>query len=98
MTKIFSIRKPRRLSSPTGEKNNISDIKNLDRRSYQVFERLRDSLIDNHRNWFLIIEPDSEDYFLDKDELVAYQKAREKYPQGKFFFFRINETGVSGRI
>jgi hypothetical protein len=46
----------------------------------------------------LIIEPESEDYFLDEDELSAYHRAREKYPQGKFFFFRVNETGVSGRI
>jgi hypothetical protein len=55
-------------------------------------------LIDNHYNWFLIIEPDSGDYFLEEDELTAYQKARAKYPQGRFFFFRLNETGAYGRI
>ncbi|MBR8830761.1 MAG: hypothetical protein N5P05_000995 [Chroococcopsis gigantea SAG 12.99] len=106
MTPASSQRKPRRLSTSAVYVNNneishnISDteLSNFDCRSYQLFERLRDSLIDSHRNWFLIIEPESEDYFLDEDELSAYHRAREKYPWGKFFFFRVNETGASGRI
>ncbi|MBO1351410.1 MAG: hypothetical protein EBE86_030415 [Hormoscilla sp. GUM202] len=51
-----------------------------------------------HYNWFILIEPESGEYFMDEDELVAFQKAREKHPQGKFFFDRLNETGVFGRI
>jgi hypothetical protein len=35
---------------------------------------------------------------MDEDELVAFQKAREKYRQGKFFFFRLNQTGICGKI
>jgi hypothetical protein len=55
-------------------------------------------LIENYYNWFLIIEPDSGDYFIAEEEMSAYQKAVSKYPNSQFFFFRVNETGVCGRI
>lgn len=70
----------------------------FERCCYQIFERLRPELMENHYNWFIIIEPESEDYFMEEDELVAFHKAREKYPQRQFFFFRLNETGICGKI
>lgn len=63
-----------------------------------IFERVRPELIEEHYNWFITIEPDSGDYFIDKDDMTAYQKAREKHPQTIFCTFRLNETGVCGRI
>lgn len=63
-----------------------------------VFERVRDELISNHYNWFMIIEPNSGDYLIDPDEEVAIKKARQKYPSGKLGIFRINETGACGKI
>lgn len=63
-----------------------------------VFERVRDELIADHYNWFLIIEPNSGDYFIDPDEDVAAQKARQKYQSGWLMTFRINETGACGKI
>jgi hypothetical protein len=62
------------------------------------FEQVAPKLIDDHYNWFIIIEPNSGDYFIDPDEDVAYQKAREKYPSGWVVTFRLNETGACGRI
>ena len=46
----------------------------------------------------MIIEPNSGDYFIDPDEQVAEQKARQKYPSGWLVTFRLNETGAVGRI
>ncbi|HAG81607.1 MAG TPA: hypothetical protein DCL61_10660 [Cyanobacteria bacterium UBA12227] len=63
-----------------------------------VFERVRDELITDHYNWFMIIEPNSGDYFIDPDEDIADQKARQKYPSGWLVTFRINETGACGKI
>lgn len=67
-------------------------------RCLPIFERLRPQFIKEHYNWFLAIEPDSEDYFLDKDSKAVLEKALQKHPNAEFFIFGINETGVSGRI
>lgn len=67
-------------------------------RCLPIFERVRLELIENHYNWFIVIEPDSEDYFIALEHMAAIEKAREKHPQGEFFTFRLNETGVCGRI
>ena len=63
-----------------------------------TFERVRPELIEEHYNWIMIIEPNSGDYFIDPDEQVAEQKARQKYPSGWLVTFRLNETGAVGRI
>jgi hypothetical protein len=106
MTKLSLKRTPRRLprlvsqqtvSLPeTSEDQFNHEV--FDKCCYQIFEQLRPELIENHYNWFIIIEPESGDYFMDEDELVAFQKARENYPQHQFFFFRLNETGICGKI
>lgn len=64
----------------------------------RVFDHVAPTLIDNHYNWFIIIEPNSGDYFIDLDEDVAMQKARQKYPRGWVVIFRLNETGTCGKI
>jgi hypothetical protein len=63
-----------------------------------VFERVRPELIENHYNWFVVIEPNSGDYFIDADEQLAIQKARQRYPSGRLGILRLNETGSCGRI
>lgn len=64
----------------------------------EVFARVSSELIGNHYNWFMVIEPNSGDYFIDHDEEIAVQKAREKYPQGTIGIHRINETGACGTL
>jgi hypothetical protein len=64
----------------------------------EVFDRVSPQLIDEHYNWFIIIEPNSGDYFIDSDEEVAVQKARQKYPNGMIGIMRLNETGTCGSI
>ncbi|NEP10629.1 MAG: hypothetical protein F6K14_10525 [Symploca sp. SIO2C1] len=68
------------------------------KRCRAVLERVRPHLIETHYNWFIIIEPNSGDYFLDPDEQVAMQKARQKYPKGWMVIFRLNKTGTCGKI
>jgi hypothetical protein len=65
-------------------------------RSY--FEQICPQFIDEHYNWFITIEPNSGDYFIDRDIEVAEQKARQKYPIGWIVTFRLNETGVCDKI
>ena len=63
-----------------------------------IFERARPELIKEHYGWYIAIEPDSGDYFIDQDQEVASKMAREKYPHVIHHIYGINETGVSGRI
>lgn len=104
MTIISNQKVPRRLtlSTTTPMKRGLvarqTNPEDFDRLCYEIFTQVRPNLINSHENWFLLIEPNNKDYFLAPDELEAYQDARKKYPQGQFFFFRLNETGVSGKI
>ncbi|PSF37655.1 hypothetical protein C7H19_08860 [Aphanothece hegewaldii CCALA 016] len=67
-------------------------------RCWAIFERLKPELLDKYYGWYIAIEPDSGDYFIDSVKEVASQKARNKYPNSIHHIFGINETGVSGRI
>lgn len=67
-------------------------------RCWAIFEKLKPELLDKYYGWYIAIEPDSEDYFIDPDKELASRKAREKYPQSFYHLFGINETGVTGRI
>jgi hypothetical protein len=64
----------------------------------EIFDRVSPELMEEHYNWFIIIEPNSGDYFFDLNEEVAVQKARQKHPSGILGIMRLNETGTCGRI
>lgn len=68
------------------------------RRCRPIFDRVQPKLIKEHYNWFIVIEPDSEDYFIDPNDEVAAQKARQRYPNKELVTFRLNETGSCGMI
>jgi len=68
------------------------------RRCRVVFDRVKPELIQDYYNWFVIIEPDSGDYFIDPDIEKATNKASEKHPDAMFLAFRLNETGACGYI
>ena len=63
-----------------------------------IFERVRPDLIEAHYNWFIAIEPDSGEYWIDLDEDVAWQQAQKQHPQTIIMMMRLNETGTCGRI
>ncbi|MEG3439453.1 hypothetical protein V0288_20165 [Pannus brasiliensis CCIBt3594] len=63
-----------------------------------IFWRVAPELRENYPDWYMIIEPDSGEYFLDPDEMTALRKAKEKYPTPRLYAMRLNETGACGRI
>ncbi len=63
-----------------------------------IFDRLKPELMKTHYNWYMAVEPDSGEYFIDKDDMLVANIAHEKYPKVKLQVFRINETGVCGTI
>lgn len=70
----------------------------LMQRCYEIFNRVQPELIKDYYNWYMAIEPESGDYFIDEDEKVAAQKAHEKYPDVRCVIFGINETGAGYRV
>jgi len=68
------------------------------KRCREVFDRVQPELIEDHYDWFIIIEPDSEEYFIDEDKKVAMAKSRSQHPGKKCIIMRINETGTCGTI
>ncbi len=65
-----------------------------------IFERIRPQLIDEYYNYFIAIEPDSEEYLIapQLQELIA--KIRDIYGDQdiKMTAFRLNENGTCGMI
>lgn len=67
-------------------------------RCLPIFNKVKSELIETHYNWFVAVEPDSGEYFVDQDSSVASRQCREKHPGKIPHVFRINETGVCGTI
>ena len=67
-------------------------------RCWTIFEELKPTILDKYYGWYIAIEPDSGDYYIDQDQEVASKLAREKHPDVIHQIFGINETGVSGKI
>ncbi len=69
------------------------------RLSKAIFDRVKQEHIETHYGWYMVVEPNSGDYFIDHSEDVVMQKARVMHPGTvPLFLFRINETGVSGSV
>ncbi|MBW4494849.1 MAG: hypothetical protein KME26_17555 [Oscillatoria princeps RMCB-10] len=75
-----------------------AELEAFGKRSRAIFERVRPEVIDGHYNWFIVIEPNSGDYFIDVAMEDATQKACQKHPHSKLCAFRLNETGACGQI
>jgi len=106
MTKMPTVRLPRRVPfrasvreiSPETKARLEAEREARYQQARAIFERVRPEVIADRYNWYITIEPNSEDYFIDKDHMIALQKLREKHPQGKVVTFRLNETGTCGTI
>ncbi|MGK7925857.1 MAG: hypothetical protein AB4290_11525 [Spirulina sp.] len=105
MTQTNSKQKPRygrvfpekRLSPEEIEKRRAED-KIFAERCHIIFDRVKPELIQDYYDWFILIEPDSGDYFIDREKTRAREKAHEKHPNKKCLIMQINETGACGRI
>ena len=85
---------PERQRSPEELAQRKAEMQALMKRCDEIFEAAKPKLIDNYYDWFMVIEPESGDYFIDKDDNVAEQKADEKYPDARCVVYCINETGA----
>ncbi|MGK7947046.1 MAG: hypothetical protein AB4058_21515 [Microcystaceae cyanobacterium] len=63
-----------------------------------VFETINVKLMIKHYGWYVAIEPESGDYFLDSDAEIASFQARQQYPHRIHCLFCLNETGACGTI
>lgn len=75
-----------------------AELEELMERCDAVFERAKADLINDYYDWFMVIEPESGDYFLDPDDRVAEEKARAKYPLAPCAVYCVNETGACYRV
>ena len=78
------------------------DLRECARRADALYEKLREQLEKEHPEEIIAIEPDSGDYFVEKDRRQAEKKARAKYPDRIFFRRRIGDNPavihVPGRV
>lgn len=65
-----------------------------------VFESLREKLIETHYNWFIAIDPDSENYLIDSTLSGLTQQIRDSYSDTHvtLTIFRLNDSGTCGRL
>ncbi|KAF3888331.1 MULTISPECIES: hypothetical protein [Nostocales] len=71
----------------------------LEERCRPLFERLRSTLRETHPNWFIAIDPDTEDYLLDPTLRGLTQKISQVHTGNSIrMIFRINDTGTCGRL
>ncbi|OUL33637.1 hypothetical protein [Nostoc sp. 106C] len=61
----------------------------------QIYDRLRGELINNYSGWYVAIEPDSGDYFLNATKALAQQQARQQHPFRLICTFKLIATGAS---
>ncbi|KAB8319117.1 hypothetical protein SD81_009370 [Tolypothrix campylonemoides VB511288] len=89
---------PERTLSPEELARRKLEREAFHQRCRAIFERVRPELIHQHYGWYIAIEPDSGDYFIDEDKEVAHKKALEKYPNAVHCVFCLNEIGATGTI
>ncbi len=76
-----------------------AEDKEFHQRCKAIFDRVLPEHIETHYGWYMVVEPNSGNYFIDHSEDVVMQKARAQHPGTvPLFLFRINETGVSGTV
>lgn len=66
-----------------------------------IFERVRPSLIEAHHNWYIAIDPDTEQYIIDSTFNGITKKVVDAYGysnEPKLTMFRLNDTGSCGKI
>jgi hypothetical protein len=61
----------------------------------QIYDRIRSELINSYSGWYVAIDPDSGDYFLNPDKALAQQQARQKHPARLICTFKLIATGAS---
>jgi len=104
MTQLSQLRRSTLKSKPISPAELASRLQqrnDLAVRCRIVFERLRPSLIEAHYNWYIAIDPDTQEYIIDPTFDGVTKKVFSAYGythQPKLTMFRINDTGFCGKI
>jgi len=48
-----------------------AELQEFHQRCKPIFDKVKSELITAHYNWYIAVEPDSSEYFIDKDSSVA---------------------------
>ena len=70
---------PERTTPPEELARRAAERTKLGLRCRKIFERIRPELIGEYYNWYIAIEPDSEEYLIDRKFLGIIQKVKEQY-------------------
>lgn len=92
---------PRKLISQEEKAHRQQLRSELATRCRVVFERVRPLEIEAHYNWYIAIDPDTEQYIIDPTFDGIVSKIVETYGYSnkpKLTIFKLNETGYCGRI
>ncbi len=89
---------PENQLSPEEKARRQTEDELFSQRCRMIFDKVKPELIQDHYDWFIVIEPESGDYFIDPDENVARAKAFEKHPDKMRLIMRLNESGTCGTI
>ncbi len=89
---------PERTLSPEELATRKAENEAFHKRCRIIFERVRPNLIEEDYGWYIAVEPDSGDYFIDANKMMAHQKVNDKHLNSIHCVFCLNETGATGRI
>ncbi len=84
--------------SPAEKARHKAEREAFHQRCRKIFEQVSPELIEKHYGWYIAVEPNSGDYFIDSDQEIASQKAQQKHPNTIHCMFCLNESGATGRI
>jgi hypothetical protein len=59
------------------------------KRARQIYEQLYCELVNSYSGWYVAIEPDSGDYFLNANKALAQQQAKQKNPSRLICTFQL---------
>lgn len=59
-----------------------------------IYKEIKDKLEKEAKGKFIAIEVDSGKYFIGKDQMEAFKKARKEFPKKIFYFVRIGFPSV----
>jgi len=59
------------------------------KRARQIYDRLCTELGNNYSSWYIAIESDSGDYFLNTNKALAQQQAKQKHPSRLICTFQL---------
>ncbi|MGF1992096.1 MAG: hypothetical protein RMY62_030085 [Nostoc sp. ZfuVER08] len=59
------------------------------KRARQIYDRVYSELVNSYAGWYVAIEPDSGDYFLNVNKALAQQQAKQKNPSRLICTFQL---------